>query len=437
LTFGAETKTGSGRAGSGTGLVVAGHANDLAHRFRRGKKIAIVIRLLNNRSGGAERIYCELANMLAARGYEVTCLHYDAAPGKPFFAIDRKVEVINLAPELRPLRHRIGGWLSRRFFVPQSLREKWGWLALNEVFVAQLHDFFVYRAPDVAVTFMPPANTPALLAAAGTAVKVVPTNHNVPLEDYTSPERWDPNPLDRKLRLEALDHAARIHVIFPRFGDWFPPHLRSRIVAMPNYVSKEILRASPEAVREPTILAVGRLAGVKNYDTLLAAWALIAGDHPAWKVVVYGTGPQLKPLKAAVRRLKVEESFLLEGHRGNLGEEYARMSIFCHPAYFEGFGLSVAEALALGMPVVAFSDCAGVNEFVVDGYNGLMVDRAGGVEALAAALKRLIEDEGLRRRLGENGPQSVAAFTEERYAEGWIDLIEELTEPATVAHGET
>ena len=54
-----------------------------------------------NRSGGAERIYCELANMLTARGYEVTCLHYDAVPGKPFFAIDRRVEVINLYPEFR------------------------------------------------------------------------------------------------------------------------------------------------------------------------------------------------------------------------------------------------------------------------------------------------------------------------------------------------
>ena len=436
MIAGADVATGSAPTGSGASLVVTGHSTDLADRFGRGKKIAIVIRLLNNRSGGAERIYCELANMLAARGYEVTCLHYDTVPGKPFFAIDRKVEVINLAPEFPPFRHRIGGWLSRRFFVPTSLREKWGWLALNEVFIAQLHDFFMYRKPDVALTFMPPANTPALLAAPGTGVKVVPTNHNVPLEDYTSPERWDPNPLDRKMRLEALDHAARIHVIFPRFGDWFPDHLHSRIVAMPNYVSKEILRASPEAVREPSILAVGRLAGVKNYDTLLAAWALIAKDHPTWKVVVYGAGPQLKNLKADVRRLGVEESFLLRGHRGNLGEEYARMSIFCHPAYFEGFGLSPAEALALKMPVVAFSDCAGVNEFVVDGYNGLMVDRAGGAEALAAALKRLIEDEGLRRRLGENGPQSVAAFTEERYADGWVDLIEELTEPATAVNGE-
>ncbi len=176
---------------------------------------------------------------------------------------------------------------------------------------------------------------------------------------------------------------------------------------------------------------------MKNYDTLLAAWALIAKDHPDWKVVVYGAGPQFKTLKADAKRLGVEDSFLLPGHRGNLGEEYARMAIFCHPAYFEGFGLSVAEALALKMPVVAFSDCAGVNEFVFDGYNGLMVDRASGAEGLAAALKSLIEDEGLRRRLGENGPESVARFTEERYAQTWVDLIEELTEPAATVDGDT
>ena len=415
----------------------SGHArSDVAARFRHGKRIAIVIRLLVNRSGGAERIYCELANMLAARGYEVTCLHYDAAGGRPFFPIDPRVELINLHPDPPPIRHRLARWASRRFFVPRSLRDKWGWFAANDIFIAQLHDFFTLARPDVVLTFMPPANTPALLAAAGTGVKVVPTNHNVPLEDYTSPERWDPNPIDRKHRLEALDHAARIHVIFSRFGEWFPDHLRSRVVAMPNYVSGEFLSAVPKAVREPCILAVGRIAGVKNYDTLLAAWALIARDHPEWKVVVYGTGPQLKTLKAEAKRLGVEESFLLPGHRGNLGEEYARMSIFCHPAYFEGFGLSVAEALALGMPVVAFSDCAGVNEFVKDGYNGLMVDRAGGAPALAEALKRLIEDEALRRRLGDNGPESVAGFTEERYAQGWVDLIEELTESSTMANGD-
>ncbi|MBN9021771.1 MAG: glycosyltransferase [Rhizobiales bacterium] len=417
------------------GVAIDTAPDGTVERFRHGKTVAIVIRLLAERSGGAERIYVELANMLAARGYEVTCLHYDQSRGKPFFPLDPRIELINLHPDPVPFGYRLRRWASRRPFFPASLRQKWGWAAANDIFVAQLRDYFTLRRPDVVLTFMPPANTPALLAAAGTGVKVIPTNHNVPEEDYTSPERWDPNPIDREVRLAALDHAARIHVIFPRFGDWFPSHLQSRIVAMPNYVSEEILEARPAPQREPIILAVGRLAKVKNYATLLDAWALIARDHPQWKVVIYGVGPQLKVLKAEAQRLGVEDSFILAGHRGNLGEEYARMSIFCHPAHFEGFGLSPAEALALGMPVVAFADCPGVNEFVFDGENGLMVDRAGGPAALAAALRRLIEDEALRRRLGDAGPASVASFTQEQYAERWIALIEELTDPAK-AHGD-
>jgi len=411
-------------------------SDEALERFRHGKTVAVVIRMLADRSGGAERIYIELANMLAARGYEVTCLHYDATRGKPFFALDPRIELINLHPDPVPFRYRLMRWASRRRFLPRPWRQKWGWAAANDIFISQLRDYFTLRRPDVVLTFMPPANTPALIAAAGTGIKVIPTNHNVPAEDYTSPERWDPNPIDRAARLAALDHAARIHVIFPRFGEWFPDHLKSRIVAMPNYVSEEIVRAAPAPRREPVILAVGRLAKVKNYHTLLAAWGLIAADHPGWKVVIYGVGPQLKVLKAEAARLGVEESFLLEGHRGNLGEEYARMSIFCHPAHFEGFGLSAAEALALGMPVVAFSDCAGVNEFVADGDNGLMVERSGGAEALAAALRRLIEDDALRERLGAAGPASVAGFTQERYAERWIALIEELTDPSGTPHGD-
>jgi len=419
-----------------TTAVAEAASEEPAVRFARGKAVAIVIRLLADRSGGAERIYIELANMLAARGYEVTCLHYDHSRAKPFFALDPRIELINLHPDPVPFRHRMARWASRRSFIPKSLREKWGWFAANDIFIAQLRDFFTLRRPDVVLTFMPPANTPALLAAAGTGIKVIPTNHNVPLEDYTALDRWDPSAIDRAARLAALDHAARIHVIFPRFADWFPSHLQSRMVAMPNYVSEEILRAAPKPVREPRILAVGRLAKVKNYHTLLAAWALIAADHPGWKVVVYGVGPQMKVLKTEAERLGVAGSFLLEGHRGNLGEEYARMSIFCHPAHFEGFGLAAAEALALGMPVVAFADCPGVSEFVVDGVNGLMVDRNGGAKALAAALRRLIEDEALRQRLGEAGPASVAGFTQARYAERWIEVIEELTVPAAAQHAD-
>ena len=119
---------------------------------------------------------------------------------------------------------------------------------------------------------------------------------------------------------------------------------------------------------------------------------------------------------------KAEDKFGIPLKRAR--EVYAHAAILCHPAEFEGFGLAPAEALALKMPVVAFADCPGVNQFVADGVNGIMADRAGGAEALAAALDRLIVDGALRQRLGDNGPASVATFTEEHFADAWVELIE-------------
>jgi glycosyltransferase involved in cell wall biosynthesis len=397
--------------------------------FGNAKHVTLVIRQLGGRSGGAERIYCELANILIDSGYRVTCLHFDTKDTPPFYAISTKAELINLYGNAKTKRQRRAMLIQRLPFVSANAKNQAQWDEKNDFFLSQLRDYFRLTKPALAISLMPPSNTVALLAAAGTPVKVVATNHNVPKEDYESPHRWDPNPLDRRLRKEVLEHAAAIHVLFPSFGDWFPPHLQERVVAIPNYVSPEFARR-PKAERDKLILAVGRLAEVKNYMQLVRSWATLANDFPDWKVVVYGTGPQQRELRDEIAKLGIAESFVLGGHRSDLGREYARAAIFCHPAHFEGFGLSPAEALHMSVPVVSYADCAGVNQFVKDGYNGLAVERNGSEDALAKGLRRLMEDETLRETLGRNGPQSVSEFTLDRYRANWIKLIETLTERA-------
>ncbi|MCB1487860.1 MAG: glycosyltransferase [Bauldia sp.] len=405
--------------------VAASHGHDGGDPGRFGAtrtRVAMVIANLVNRSGGAERIFIELANMLVARGYEVTCLHFEEEEGRPFYPLDRRVELINVFPRFKSERRWPWNMLNSKR-LPDRVRRPAEWHLKKDPVIHLLRDYFSHSRPDVAISFLPPANTVALLASVGTGVKVIPTNHNVPARDYLDPGRWSTNPHDRTLRLKALRHAAAIHVLFPDFGKWFPDALQSKIVVIPNYVSGEVLRHQP-GEREKLILGVGRLAPVKKFMTLLDAWALLAPRHPDWRVVIYGDGPQRKALEGRIAELGLGDSFLLGGSRSDMGEAYAHAAILCHPAEFEGFGLAPAEALALKMPVVAFADCPGVNQFVADGVNGLMVDRAGGAEALAAALERLIVDGDLRRRLGDNGPASVAAFTEEHFADAWVELIE-------------
>jgi glycosyltransferase involved in cell wall biosynthesis len=395
-------------------------------------KIALVIRLLVGRSGGAERLYCELANFLVEEGFEVTCAFYDEKDGEPFYPLSPNVRQLNVFHDGSELAVSWTSGALRKVFTKLT-QSPLGW-ALNRLawrtvhggFTRGLQRFFRQECPDVVISFMPPANTPTLLAASKTGVKAIPTNHNVPAQDYDNPARWDPNPYDRQLRRRVLEHAAAIHVLFPKFGEWFGTELSSKIVAIPNYVSREILQAQPKVVRSKVILAVGRIAEVKNYRTLLEAWHQIAHLHPDWRVKIYGVGPQTKMLRSEIRALGLQGSFELKGHEADMAAVYADASIFCHPAFFEGFGLSVAEALALKVPVVAYADCAGVNEFVVNDVNGLMVPREVGVKGLALALSTLIEDKVLRERLGAAGPASISEFTEDAYRKRWLSLIDKV-----------
>lgn len=396
-----------------------------------GPLIALVIRRLIGRSGGAQRLYCELADMLADAGYQVACLHYDEREGAPPFPMRHRIERINLAPaKTGTISHLHTKALSLLRRTPVGrLTNGFLWARVNGHFIGQLAQFYRHRQPALVIGFLPPANTAALAASRVVDVPVIVTNHSVPAEDYLSPRRWDPNPVDRKLRLELLAHATRIHVLSRAFAGWFPRELRDRIVVIPNYVSPG-LGPAPQSpvVRKKTILAVGRLVETKNYGVLLEAWGRLAPRFPDWQVVIYGDGPQAGLLRSKIEAMRLNARVVLAGVRADIGRAYAEASIFCHPALFEGFGLVAAEALAAGLPVVAFADCEGLNEFLRDGYNGVLVDRSSGVRGLADGLERLIQDEDLRTRLGANGPASVAAYTPEAYRDAWLELVRDVIE---------
>ena len=133
---------------------------------------------------------------------------------------------------------------------------------------------------------------------------------------------------------------------------------------------------------------------------MVDAWSRLAGKYPEWTVKIYGSGPHRRHLDKRIRALGLEGAVQMMGQASDLKRAYQEAEIFCHPALFEGFGLAVAEALAQGLPVVAFADTAGVREMVRDGENGVLVPRRRGANALADGLEKLIRDRELRERAG-------------------------------------
>jgi len=388
-------------------------------------RVLIVIRLLAGRRGGAERVFCETANLLAEAGYQVTAAHCDSSDAPPEFPLGEGVTRVNLwergsrrAPLYRVF-DRLGAG-----YPEHATRAGFAWLSRNLYFVARLRRLIRRLRPDVIISFMPPSNTPSLIAGWLAGSPVIPTNHNVPEHDYRSPTRWDQNPIDRFLRGWTLRAAARIHVLFPGFVDGFPAALRPRIVDIPNFVSDEFLAPIAAGPRRRTVLAMGRLVEQKQYQCLIDAWALLAPRYPDWSVTIHGDGPLRPQLEQQVRDLGLAGSVKLAGDTTDPAAACRQAEIFCHPARFEGFGLAVAEALACGLPVVAFRDCPGVCELVEDGDNGLLADGSGDPAALAAALGRLIDDAALRERLRARAAESVRGFSRQAYQARWTALID-------------
>jgi glycosyltransferase involved in cell wall biosynthesis len=404
--------------------------SELAHNHGR-KRICFVIDRLAARSGGGERVIVETANALAARGHIVEILTHENRRAAPFYPLDFGIALTNLR---RPDRSRNRLWRRidrlrerlhrtiRRFPFPI---DRLLWLSKHEAFRQRLERHLNAHQPDVAVAFLPPAITALGLAQPDQPPRRVASLHNVPEKDLMDPGRWDPNPLDRRRRMQALAQMDAITVLLPEFRDWMPPDLRRKTVVVPNVV-KPVSRARIRRFqREKIVMAVGRLAEVKRYDLLLDAWALLSKDFPDWVLRIFGTGPLEDEIRARIDRLGIVGTVRLMGHVAAIDHEYLVASILAHPAEFEGWGLAVTEALAAGVPVVAFADCPGVNQLIRDGETGLLVpasdDRPA---ALAAALARLMSDEHLRERLAAAAPGSMRDFAPEHVLDLWEALLE-------------
>jgi glycosyltransferase involved in cell wall biosynthesis len=151
------------------------------------------------------------------------------------------------------------------------------------------------------------------------------------------------------------------------------------------------------------LLFAGRLSPEKGVEELVTATR-------GMNLVVAGDGP----LRASV------PSALGFVPHAELERLYARAAVVVLPSHREGLPLSVLEAMAHGRPVVA-SAVGGIPELVEDGVTGLLVP-AGDVDALRAALARLLADPTLRRRMGREGRRRVAALcSRERIADATLE----------------
>jgi len=372
-------------------------------------RLLIYIHSLEN--GGAERVVANLANYWASLGWAVTVVTV-APQARDFYVLDAGVgrRCLDLAGQ--------GGGLFAGV-VRTARRARALRRVLREV------------QPAVALSAMHTANVVLALAAHGLpGVRTVGSEHNFPPKAPMGVV-WE------TLRRHAYGHLHAVVALTHECAHWLERHSHARRVpVIPNPVVWPLSQHAPLvnpamscAPGRQILLGVGRLSEEKNFTTLIAIFARLAPLHPDWDLVILGEGAQRAALSAQVQAGGLGQRVFLPGSVGNVGDWYARASLYAMSSHFEGFPNTLVEAMAYGVPAVSFDCDTGPRDIIRHGIDGVLV-APGNVEGMASALDTLMRDSRVRARFAQRAVDARERFSMEKISRMW----ETIFSPSTCRH---
>jgi glycosyltransferase involved in cell wall biosynthesis len=199
----------------------------------------------------------------------------------------------------------------------------------------------------------------------------------------------------------------------------------TRVVVIHNGIKLDPVATPPGKDRSaPGLIhigTVGRLVEVKDYELFLQVAAAVKDRFPAVHFSILGDGPLKEKLMNKARELDLGDTFEILAPQTDPRPYYQSLDIYLNTSIHEGLPLSILEAMACGIPVVA-SKVGGIPEVIIHGDDGFLV--AGRkMEGFVDGCLRLMEDEGLRKRVGRKASEKIASsFCVSRMGESYREL---------------
>jgi glycosyltransferase involved in cell wall biosynthesis len=179
-------------------------------------------------------------------------------------------------------------------------------------------------------------------------------------------------------------------------------------------------------VKTPLLVSACRLVPLKGLEFTIRALKEI--ESLDWEYWILGEGPLSEPLKSLVKSLKLDHKIIFKGKtaREKTLEIVKSATLFLQTNVGpEGFGLSVAEALSLGTPAIAF-DTPALNEIIEHGKNGFLV-KAKDIASLSKTIQALLQDPKLRAELSRYGQEKTPqTFSERTFIDSTLQLYTQL-----------
>lgn len=175
------------------------------------------------------------------------------------------------------------------------------------------------------------------------------------------------------------------------------------------------------------VIAVGKHSFEKGQDRLLQIWKNIVYKHPDWILNIYGTACENFHLQKMAFDLNILQNVNFHEPVNNIEEKYFESAIMATTSRFEGFGMAIIEAMACGLPCVAFDCPCGPRSIVENNKTGFLVED-GNIDAFTERLVQLIDHQDLRNKMGEKAKERAEKYDLHTIMNRWNQLFLELTE---------
>lgn len=365
--------------------------------------------------GGTDRTLSIQANYFAEKGHEVHIVSTEnPSAAEPFYKFSGKIKFHNLKINY----HEVDGRLN-----PVCILKR---IYLGNLHRKRLSKLLETIKPDITVGLM--GHETSFLASMKDGSRKVAQFHffryfkDIEYKYNSVPllKKWFAQVKEFRKWKHIKDYDAFVVLTKEDAENWKE---FDNVYVIPNALPFDCTETSD--CENKLVLSVGRLVYQKGYDILVRAWKKVNDIHKDWKLVIYGKGEDYDKITEEIKINNLQDSFLICPPAGNIQDKYKDASIYVLSSRYEGFGMVLMEAMSCGVPSVSFTCPCGPSDIVKDGEDGFLVP-VGDVEMLAERICRLIENDELRKAMGQNARNNMQRYSVDKVMKEWEKLFERL-----------
>ena len=361
--------------------------------------------------GGVERVLTTKANYLAdVAGYDIYIVLTDGKGKGPYYHLSPKVKIIQLDINFEELWHL------------SFLKKILVYLQKQRIYKKRLTSTLLSLKPDITVSLL--RREINFLTSIKDGSKKVGEIH-VNRDHYRNFEKggfiknlfaswWQKQLLNQLNRLDKF-----IVLTEDDCKSW--KELEKKEV-IPNPLA--FFPEKSSSLNNKQIISVGRFSYEKGFDSLIKVWELVAKKHPEWILKIYGSGNE-ENLTPLILQANMGKTIIPQKPTSQIYEAYQESSIYICSSRFEGFGMTLIEAMSCGVPCISFDCPNGPAELITHGEDGLLVP-LGDIEKLAESIEWMITHEEERLRMSNNARLKAKQYTAETIMPQWVELFEKV-----------